>query len=103
MARFTTNNTFQNVRIPYSAFRKNESSSEEAPQILRPQDMRKLGVLAEYRNKPSKALENGDLASLTDRSDKQFKLEINRIHVSPALFKIFTLWSEAANFLPGLN
>ena len=82
VARFNTNSAFQNVRIPFSAFRKNESSSEEAPQILRPQDMRKLGILAEYRNRPNKALENGDISSLTDRSDKQFKLEINRIHVS---------------------
>ena len=83
MARFSTNNAFQNVRIPYSAFRKTEGASEDAPQRVRPEDIRQVGLLAEFRNRPSKQAEARDLDSLTDRSDREFKLEINRIHVSP--------------------
>ena len=82
-ARFSTNNyAFQNIRVPYNAFRRNEGASEDAPYQLRPQDIRKMGIMAEYRSRAPRMTEMRDLESMTDRSDRQFKLEINRIHVS---------------------
>lgn len=92
ISRFSTNGSFQNVRIPYNAFRKNEGASEEAPQQMLPEDIRSLAVMAEYRARSAKRSEARDLDSMMDRSDREFKLEINRIHVST--LELDLAWSK---------
>lgn len=88
MGRFTTTGSFQNVRIPYSAFRRMDDGLGAAPQRLDPAAVRKLAICFENRSRQAKAARNTrDLESLSSRADREFKLELNRIHVRrrPAL------------------
>lgn len=88
MARFGTNNHFQNVRIPFSAFRRMDSAAREGRLQLDPRDVRMLSVSFENRGRPSSNSRGKDLGMLSSRSDREFCLELNRIMVG--------LWSGLA-------
>lgn len=84
MGRFTTTGSFQNVRIPYSAFRKMDDGMGVGPQRLNPAAVRKLAIIFDNRSRQSKLArtrDTRDLDSLSSRADREFKLELNRIHV----------------------
>jgi len=94
MARFQTTGKFQNVRIPYNAFRR-VSSQEEGltpgpAQPMQPETIRKLALVVENRNRQSRGAggrgggrgQADVVESISRTKDNIFKLELNRIHVS---------------------
>jgi hypothetical protein len=93
MARFQTTGKFQNVRIPYNAFRKVGSQEEGPAQQMRPEEIRKLALVVENRTrqsrKDSREKPRRDYAAelLSGAENNKFALELNRIHVSFPLHK----------------
>lgn len=90
MARFQTTGKFQNVRIPYNAFRKVGSQEEGPAQQMRPEEIRKLALVVENRTrqsrKDSREKPRRDYAAelLSGAENNKFALELNRIHALPA-------------------
>ena len=87
MARFNTTTHFQNIRLPFNAFRKMEGPTGEGPQVLDPAAVRKLAIRFDNRGRPPKKVASNDLTGLSDRGDRDFSLEINRINVSSGLLR----------------
>ena len=97
MARFNTTTHFQNIRLPFNAFRRMEGPpAGEGPQVLDPAAVRKLAVRFDNRGRPPKKVTSNDLTGLSDRNDRDFSLEINRINVSPILLYCCWLWLLSA-------
>lgn len=84
-ARFPTDGSFQNIRIPFKAFRRTEEAVGEAVQQLDPRAIRSISLRVDLKSQPQvkrtkKATK--DLPSLSDSSTQgAFRLELNRIHV----------------------
>ena len=85
-ARFQTTGHFQNIRIPYKAFRPTEETVGEAAQSLDPRLIKSLSLRVDLKGQPqvkkSRKPTQKDLSSLSDSTQGAFKLELNRIHVS---------------------
>ena len=91
MARFGTNGHFQNIRIPFSAFRRVDSAIGEAPQQLDPKTVRNLALSFENRSRQATKPRGNDLAGLSSQADRDFLVELNRINVGCSQFSLFAL------------
>lgn len=91
MARFGTNGHFQNIRIPFSAFRRLDSAIAEAPQQLDPTAIRRLALSFENRSRQSTKSRGNDLAGLSSQADRDFLVELNRVHVGISSFTSFAV------------